>query len=157
MKKRSPQQSDDPFERWEARLTQWLEDPRFTRLQQWTSLLRLRQIVYACLGLLSLVLLLLGGRIGAAVLPLLAVLVGIGLGIARGIRPVLYFNLIVTAIAALMLPFLMTLGSLYTDREEVGNFDAGIGGFTVLLMLGVLAVNGLASAALLWQTRYHHE
>lgn len=157
MKKQPPHESEDPFERWEAKVTTWLRDPRLARAAEWATTPKLRQVQFACLGLLGVIMLMLSGRIGAAVLPLLAVLVGIGVGIGRGVRPVLYFNLIITAIAALMLPFLLTLGSMYTDREDVGSFNAGIGSFTMLSMLVVLAVNGLVSAALLWQTRYHHE
>lgn len=156
MKKR-PASSDDPFERWEARLSAWLDDPRLQRLLEWSTIPRLRQLQFACLALLGLIVLMLSGRIGSAVLPLLAMLVGIGIGIGRGVRPVLYLNLIVTALAAVTLPFLLTLGGMYTDREQVGSFDAGIGGFTMLLLMAVLTVNGLSSAALLWLTRFHHE
>jgi hypothetical protein len=157
MKKRPLSSSDDPFERWEARLSACLQDPRLKRLSAWTTLPRLRQLQFACLALLGVIVLMLIGRIGAAALPLLAVLIGIGVGIGRGVRPVLYLNLIVTALAAVTLPFLLTLGGMYTDREQVGSFDAGIGGFTLLLLMAVLTVNGLTSAALLWLTRYHHE
>ncbi len=156
MKKR-PIESDDPFERWEARVSAWLDDPRLTKVLTWASPLRLTRLLHLCLALTGLIVLALTGRIGAAVIPLLAVLIGIGAGVARGVRPVLYFNLIVTALAAVTLPFLLTLGGMYTDREQVGSFDAGIGGLTVLLLLGVLTANGLASAALLWVTRYHHD
>lgn len=152
-----PIESDDPFERWEARITAWLQDPRLARVAEWATTPKLRQVQFACLALLGVIALLLSGRIGAAVMPMLAVLVGIGVGIARELRPVLYFNLIVTAISALMLPFLLTLGSMYTNREDVGSFNAGIGSFTMLLLMAVLTVNGLTSAALLWLTRYHHE
>lgn len=157
MKQKRPPDSDDPFVRWEARLTAWLEGPRLQRLAEATTVPRLRQLQFVCLALLGLVVLLLSGRIGAAVIPLLAVLVGIGVGIGRGIRPMLYFNLIVTAIGAVMLPFVLTLGAMYTDREDVGSFNAGIGSFTMLFLMALLAVNGLTSAALLWQTRFHHE
>lgn len=157
MKKRPPLQSDDPFERWEARVNAWLADPRLARAARWTTVPKLRQLLAGCLTVLAVIVLLLSGRIGAAVVPLLGVLVGIGVAIHRGVRPVLYFNLIVTAIAALMLPFLLTLGAMYTDREDIGSFNVGIGGFTMLLMYLALTINGLASAALLWQTRYHHE
>jgi hypothetical protein len=157
MKKPPPHESDDPFERWEARVTAWLADPRLERALAWASVPRLRQLLLGCLALLGVIVLLLSGRIGAAVLPLLAVLVAIGVGIHRDIRPALYFNLIVTALAAVTLPFLLTLGGMYTDREDIGSFDAGISSFTMLLMYWALTFNGLASAALLWQTRYHHE
>lgn len=155
--KRPPPSDDDPFLRWEARLTAWLEDPRLQRLSEATTIPRLRQVQFACLTLLGLIVLLLSGRIGAAVLPLLAILIAIGVGIGRSIRPALYFNLIVTAIGAVMLPFVLTLGAMYTDREDVGSFNAGIGSFTMLFLMAVLALNGLTSAALLWQTRFHHE
>lgn len=157
MKKRSPQQSNDPFERWEARVTAWLEDPRLQRLIEWTTVDRLRQLQLACLALLGVIGLMLSGRIGAAVLPLLAVLVGMGVAIARNLRGALYFNLIVSAIAAVMLPFVLTLGGLYTDRDDVGSFNVGLGGWAMLVLLLTLALNGFCSAALLWQTRYHHE
>ncbi|MCU0756184.1 MAG: hypothetical protein MUE46_13815 [Xanthomonadales bacterium] len=157
MKKPPHSDAEDPFLRWEARIDAWLADPRLARLAEWGTEPRLRQLLYGSLGLLGLSVLLMAGRLGGATLPLLATLAGIGVGIARGYRPTLYLNLIVTAIAALTLPFLLTLGAMYTDREQVGSFNAGVGGFTILLMMLSLAINGLSSAALLWLTRYHAE
>lgn len=157
MTQRRRPEPDDPFERFEARISAWLDDPRLRQVAAWTTIPRLRQVQTGCLGLLGLILLLLAGRIGAAALVLVAVLIGIGVGISRGSRPALYFNLIVTAIGAVMLPFVLTLGAMYTDREDVGSINAGLGGFTLFLMFLVLALNALTSAALLWVTRYHHE
>lgn len=156
MKKAPPTDSEDPFERWEARVTAWLADPRLARLREWGTAPRLQQLLFGSLGVLGLIVLLMSTRIGAGSLLLLAILVAIAVGVARDSRPMLYFNLIVTAIAALTLPLLLTLGALYTDREQVGSFSAGIGGFAMLLLMLALAINGLSSAALIWLTRYHH-